>query len=129
LASDAGVIDGEVHRIASEFSASIAGSSYEEAATADNNIVAAMPSLHVGCATLVALVLASYGRKPALAGAGYVAAMGLALVYLGEHYLVDEIAGILLALVAWRLVAGSDSRRRQPREGMAIGEVPSSAGS
>jgi membrane-associated phospholipid phosphatase len=29
--------------------------------------------------------------------------MGIALVYLGEHYLVDVLAGVAVAAVAWRL--------------------------
>jgi membrane-associated phospholipid phosphatase len=45
--------------------------------------------------------------------------MAVSLVYLGEHYVADEVAGIAVALVAWwltlRFVAGRSfgDRRRQ----------------
>jgi len=29
--------------------------------------------------------------------------MGFAIVYLGEHYVLDEIAGIALAMASWQL--------------------------
>ncbi len=31
--------------------------------------------------------------------------MGFPLVYLGEHYVVDLLAGLLTAIVAWKLAA------------------------
>jgi membrane-associated phospholipid phosphatase len=40
----------------------------------------------------------TYGRFLALA---YTVAMSVAIVYLGEHYFVDSIAGVLLALGSW----------------------------
>lgn len=64
------------------------------------NKVAAMPSLHAGIAFLVAIYLIGRLRSPArwllLA---YPLAMSLALVYFAEHYVVDTIAGGLLAVV------------------------------
>ena len=64
------------------------------------NKVAAMPSLHAGIAFLVALYLIGRLRSPArwllLA---YPVAMSLALVYFAEHYVVDVVAGGLLAAV------------------------------
>jgi len=70
----------------------------------DGNLVAAMPSLHVGFATLAALVLAQFGKLWGVVGATYDAAMCFSLTYLGEHYVVDELAGIALAVGAWRVV-------------------------
>jgi len=66
---------------------------------AAGNEVAAMPSLHMAAAWLVTVAT----RRTRVAGAGvlYAAAMGLALVYTGEHYVVDELAGIALAWGAW----------------------------
>lgn len=64
------------------------------------NPVAAMPSLHAGLAFLVAVYgvtrLRSRWRWLLLA---YPLLMALALVYDGEHYVVDIVAGWLLALV------------------------------
>jgi membrane-associated phospholipid phosphatase len=65
------------------------------------NAVAAMPSLHMAGATLVALVLwraLPWARPLAVA---YPAAMALTLVYTGEHYVVDVVAGAALAVAAW----------------------------
>lgn len=80
----------------------------------DSNPVAAMPSLHLGISLAMALALWSVSRRFGLLGIVYSAAMGFALVYLGEHYLVDAIAGGLLATVsvwlAGRLVASRGGR-------------------
>ncbi len=86
---------------------------------ASANPVGAMPSLHMGITVIVALAAASYGRALATAGALYAAAMALALVYLGEHYAVDLIAGGVVAGGAWavasrRLSGESASRENAP---------------
>jgi membrane-associated phospholipid phosphatase len=67
---------------------------------ASANPVAAMPSLHLGITAIVAL---AWWRSPLLrvAGALYVAVMALALVYLGEHYVADLVAGLALGLAGW----------------------------
>lgn len=66
-----------------------------------SNPVAAMPSLHAGVAMLIALHLGPVARPAVrLALAGYAVAMGLALVYTGEHYVVDVLAGWALAALA-----------------------------
>jgi membrane-associated phospholipid phosphatase len=59
---------------------------------------AAMPSLHFATSVLAAILLAETGLAEGAAGWGYAVALGFALVYLGEHYVVDLAAG--LALVA-----------------------------
>ena len=73
------------------------------------NAVAAMPSLHTALACLVALALARTGRWPARAGVLYVLMMAFALVYLGEHYVVDVLAGAALAGCVWWMT-GRDAR-------------------
>ena len=66
-----------------------------------SNPVAAMPSLHAGAALLVAGFLhPAVGPPWRAALAAYVLLMGLALVYTGEHYVVDVVAGWLTAAVA-----------------------------
>ena len=54
---------------------------------------AAMPSLHFGTSAMAALILRETGRKAGAAGWAYATALGFALVYLGEHYVTDLIAG------------------------------------
>lgn len=61
---------------------------------------AAMPSLHFATSVLAAVLLAESGPGAGAAGWGYALALGFALVYLGEHYAIDLVAGAaLVALV------------------------------
>jgi membrane-associated phospholipid phosphatase len=60
------------------------------------NPLAAMPSLHFATSVMAARLLAETGRVPGTLGWGYAATLGLALVYLGEHYVVDLAAGFAL---------------------------------
>jgi len=81
-----------------------------------SNPVAAMPSLHAGGALLVALFcwpLANTLWRGALVA--YVLVMAAALVYTGEHYVVDVVAGWLTAAVAVAVGAGVRRHRSPPR--------------
>jgi len=61
------------------------------------NPVAAMPSLHTAFATIIALFLAQQFRSAwRWLFLLYPLLMGLALVYLAEHYVVDVVAGVIL---------------------------------
>jgi membrane-associated phospholipid phosphatase len=61
------------------------------------NQLAAMPSLHFGTSVMAAHVLSDVGRVPGALGWTYAMTLGFALVYLGEHYVVDLAAGFVLA--------------------------------
>jgi membrane-associated phospholipid phosphatase len=61
------------------------------------NPLAAMPSLHFATSVTAAHVLSDTGRLAGALGWAYVATLGVALVYLGEHYVVDLAAGLALA--------------------------------
>jgi membrane-associated phospholipid phosphatase len=63
---------------------------------------AAMPSLHFGSSLMAALLLGELGRGPGALGWAYAAALGFALVYLGEHYVTDLLAGAALVFVVRR---------------------------
>jgi membrane-associated phospholipid phosphatase len=77
-----------------------------------SNPVAAMPSLHAGAALLVTLFLwPSVGGLARVALAAYTLAMGLTLVYTGEHYVVDILAGWLVAVLGVAAAAGWASAR------------------
>lgn len=66
-----------------------------------SNQVAAMPSLHAGATLLVALfVWASVSGRWRWGLVGYVVVMAWALVHTGEHYVVDILAGWLVAVAA-----------------------------
>ncbi len=68
------------------------------------NPVAAVPSLHAACATLLALfVFKLYGRRWGLVSLIYPALIYVGVVYEGEHYVFDVITGIIYALVLYWL--------------------------
>jgi hypothetical protein len=63
------------------------------------NPLAAMPSLHFATSIMSAHLLTEVGPVAGAVGWGYATALGVALVYLGEHYLVDLVAGAALTEV------------------------------
>jgi membrane-associated phospholipid phosphatase len=62
------------------------------------NPLAAMPSLHFATSLMAALLLAEQGPIAGALGFSYAATLGFALVYLGEHYVVDLLAGAALTV-------------------------------
>jgi membrane-associated phospholipid phosphatase len=66
------------------------------------NPFAAMPSLHFGTSVMAARILSQVGRRQAALGWAYASVLGFGLVYLGEHYVVDLLAGLALAEGIWR---------------------------
>ncbi|MGO9489349.1 MAG: phosphatase PAP2 family protein [Solirubrobacteraceae bacterium] len=67
------------------------------------NPLAAMPSLHFATSLMAALLLAETGPVAGALGFAYAGTLGFALVYLGEHYVVDLIAGAALTGAVLRL--------------------------
>ena len=61
------------------------------------NPLAAMPSLHFATSVTAAHLLAETGPVAGAIAWGYAGTLGLALLYLGEHYVVDLAAGLVLA--------------------------------
>jgi len=61
------------------------------------NPLAAMPSLHFATSVMAAHLLSEVGTPEAVVGWGYAITLSMALVYLGEHYVVDLLAGLALA--------------------------------
>ncbi len=76
------------------------------------NPLAAMPSLHFATSVMAALLLAETGPVAGALGWAYAGTLGFALVYLGEHYLVDLLAGAALTAAV---------RGLAPRVGPALG--------
>ena len=60
------------------------------------NPLAAMPSLHFATSLMAAHLLSEIGPVEGAVGWTYALTLGFALVYLGEHYLVDLLAGTAL---------------------------------
>jgi membrane-associated phospholipid phosphatase len=67
-----------------------------------SNPWAAMPSLHFATSLSAAISLAETGRGAGVAGWGYALTLGFALVYLGEHYVTDLVAGAGLVAAVQR---------------------------
>jgi membrane-associated phospholipid phosphatase len=70
----------------------------------DANPVAAMPSLHSAFPTLVLLYLIRKYKAAGLLFLPYAAGVWFAVIYLGEHYFTDVIAGIIYAVVTFVVV-------------------------
>ena len=60
------------------------------------NPLAAMPSLHFATSVMAAHELGETGGLPAVLGWAYAGTLGFALVYMGEHYVLDLLAGLAL---------------------------------
>jgi membrane-associated phospholipid phosphatase len=78
------------------------------------NPLAAMPSLHFATSVMAAHVLSETGVVAGSVGWTYATTLGFALVYLGEHYLIDLVAGLALT---------EGIRRFGPRTAPAFGRV------
>jgi membrane-associated phospholipid phosphatase len=61
------------------------------------NPLAAMPSLHFATSLMGARLLSEVGPVAGALGWTYVVLLGVALVYLGEHYVADLLAGAAVA--------------------------------
>jgi hypothetical protein len=93
------------------------------------NIVAALPSLHVAWPVIGLLVARRYGLPRWVRACQVFQLVGVvfAIVYTGEHYLVDGLAGALYAFGAWWLVQRAlDPETRQ--SGAIPNHVPSERG-
>lgn len=66
------------------------------------NPLAAMPSLHFATSVMAARLMGETGRVPGAVAWSYALTLGLTLVYLGEHYVVDLAAGYALTEVVRR---------------------------
>jgi hypothetical protein len=67
----------------------------------DDNPVAAVPSLHAAYSLMVVLIVRRIWPRLTPLAVAYAVAMQFCVVYLGEHYVADLIAGDALALAVW----------------------------
>jgi hypothetical protein len=76
------------------------------------NAVAAMPSLHAGLSLLAVMWFTRNTRTwVRIASLSYPIAMSAALVYFGEHYVIDCLIGFAVVVTAWKLVDVWEARR------------------
>ncbi|MGK2954763.1 MAG: phosphatase PAP2 family protein [Solirubrobacterales bacterium] len=101
-ASENDYTEEEIKRVMVEFGEDLLGPSWTRIfGTLNGNPWAAMPSLHFATATMAAILVSDAGGQVEGAIAWvYVITLGFALVYLGEHYVTDLIAGAGVVAIA-----------------------------
>jgi membrane-associated phospholipid phosphatase len=88
----------EVRRMMVEYGQEFWGSGWDRLyGLLGGNPLAAMPSLHFATSVMAAHMLAETGPAAGAVAWTYAGTLGIALVYLGEHYVVDLAAGLALA--------------------------------
>lgn len=92
------------------------------------NPLAAMPSLHFATSMMGASLLSEEGSVAGAVGWTYVALLGLALVYLGEHYAIDLVGGAALAEAVRRGAPGAAPLVRRAVRGLAAVQQLASGG-
>ena len=116
MAADAGLIDGVVRGLNTVGPAILGTSFYDWAfqAMAEPNPTAAMPSLHFA-ASFIVVGVGILLRSRWVIGVAllYSVALTFSLVYLGEHYIADILAGGAVAAIAFCAVEGGRFLRYQ----------------
>jgi membrane-associated phospholipid phosphatase len=102
-ASEQGYTDTRVRRIMQEVGEEEWGRAWPVLYDAlGGNPWAAMPSLHFATSLMAALLLAETGPAEGALGWTYAGTLGFALVYLGEHYVLDLLAAMAIVIVVRR---------------------------
>lgn len=98
---------GPVHKVVTEVGSEFNVNLYSrfEDQLRSSNPVAAMPSVHMAISVVVLLMAFKLGRMMGALALVYNAAMAFSLVYLGEHYVTDIVAGVAVAVGVYALVA------------------------
>lgn len=77
----------------------------------ESNPIAAMPSMHFAVTFLLVFAARGRGRWWELGAWFYSLSMGAALVYMGEHYIIDIVVGGLVTAYSWFATGAWLSRR------------------
>lgn len=125
-AQDHGAVTGVTKIISSTLPSAL--SPYYQSLNA--NPLAAMPSLHMAFPVLSLLALVSVWPRRGWLFALWCVAVMFSIVYLGEHYVIDALAGTLLAVLSWvvlmRVVVPRVPALRGARRGaQSVGSAPS----
>jgi hypothetical protein len=127
MAAETGFISGNIDRITSRGWYDLGEVGIHQSVSALANQVAAMPSLHAAVTLLVSWYLVSRWRSPwRWLLLLYPLAMGFALVYYAEHYVVDVLAGFAATAVVMGGCALWEMRRA-PLEVATVGHSGSRA--
>jgi hypothetical protein len=95
-------MDGGVERVVRAVVCHVTGIEPPENTEGPGNPFGSMPSDHISSAAITAMGLSEVGVWPGVIGWAYVAAAGFAVVYTGEHYLIDVLAGLVVAEIVRR---------------------------
>jgi membrane-associated phospholipid phosphatase len=87
-------MDGEVVRVVPRIGRRMRDERLDQDDEQGANPWAAMPSDHFASTLMTAIVAADANRSVGVAATAYVLALGVALVYLGEHYAADLLGGL-----------------------------------
>jgi membrane-associated phospholipid phosphatase len=98
---------------------------YFDSQIRSSNPVAAMPSVHMAISVIVLLMAFRVNWLLGGLALAYNAAMAFSLVYLGEHYVLDILAGVLLTVAVY--TAMGLWLRRRDREPHAVPAPPDTA--
>ena len=103
MAAQLGYIE-PVHRISSDIWSAMGVTNFSVIYAQFSNQVAAVPSLHAAYPLLFVLFLGKmFGWGKVWWVLVYPVSVWVGIVYLGEHYVVDAVLGIIYALLAYRL--------------------------
>ncbi|MDQ3435110.1 MAG: phosphatase PAP2 family protein [Actinomycetota bacterium] len=92
-----GEMSGEVERVAPQVLSALTGKPRKREGETKGNPWGSMPSDHIASAAITAMGLAEVSAVYGALGWTYVVLASFAVVYLGEHYVVDVIAGLAVA--------------------------------
>jgi membrane-associated phospholipid phosphatase len=123
-----GLMDGSVRRVTTRVARDLRGEPLDQEDVQGANPWASMPSDHFASALAAAFTWHELAPAAGAAGFGYALLLAFALVYLGEHYVADLIAGGALALgvaaaspLAEALARRLDDLRSSRREQLCSG--------
>lgn len=93
---------------------------------ANPNMVAAMPSLHAAYPTLVLFFTLVYWRRLAPIAALYCCGLWFSIVYIGDHYVVDALAGTAYAGLSFLAIIALErtSQHWRGRATLGAGVIP-----
>ena len=92
-----GRMGGEIERVARLVVWDLLGRDPPKENSHRGNPWGSMPSDHISSAAITAMGLSEVSRLYGALGWSYVAAASFAVVYLGEHYVLDVVVGLLIA--------------------------------
>jgi membrane-associated phospholipid phosphatase len=81
----------------------------------ESDIFAAFPSLHAAYVTLISVFMFKLGRKYGLATLPIAGGVYFSIIYLGQHFLVDLLAGVAYAGISAYVVGRVMNRRHKVR--------------